>query len=71
MLRDSCVQRGLCLSQFRFEIARIKLNEQIAGLHALIVGDIDFRNVARNFRTYLNDVSVNESVVSRFVRARI
>ena len=64
LLRKSRIQRCFCLINFCFQITRIELREQVAGLHRLIVGDVNLYDVSRNLRAYLNDVAIDEGIVS-------
>ena len=56
---------------FCLQISRIDFGNQFTGIYDLIVSDVNLEYVTRNFRADLNDVSVDECVVGRFVRTRI
>src|ERR1700741_568962 len=64
-------QGGFGLLQTHFVIARVKFDNQIAGLYLLVVVDVDLRYVRRNLWTDLNNVTVDECIIGRFMRASI
>ena len=71
LLGHAGVQRRFRLIYFCLQIASIQFGDQIAGIHSLIVADINLDYIARDFRAYLNDVAVDESIIGRFMRSRI
>ena len=54
-----------CLLKLKFEILRIKFNEQVTFMNQLVVPYIYLGDVRGDFRTDLNNVAVDKSVICR------
>ncbi len=68
---QSSVQCRFSLLQSGLVIARVEFDDQVTSFYLLVVSNVNLRNVAGSFRADLDDMTVNECIVSGFMRTRV